>query len=320
MFPVRKFYDDGNNGGGGFDITTLPADLQEKLGKYDELVQFKEQSLARTPDKTADELAQEAELDNVNFRKHAVENKLMKNEDFTVYESLKGKADSDLVFEDFSKQFKEDHPEIADDEIEAQTKTAFENQFHVNSADKTLKARGEKLLKKEAAELRTPVETSYNKAKESYDDNKTIKAKHPEYVKFFNDISKETLPDKITLYTAKEGEEEIPVEVEITAEDKKAVEDKFFKNVKTFNKFISGEPEEVKVELSAKINSFIRERKMQEAFSKTWEKAHGIGVSKGSETGAGQPFAVIKGNKHAEIVVDENAKKQAIDSTRKKAG
>lgn len=322
MFPVRFLYDDGNNGSGGidtiFDITTLPPDIQEKIGKYDELVQFKEQTLARTPDKTAEELQQDAEIDRANFQKYSVENKLMKNDDFATRESLKAKSDSDLVFEDFSKQYKEDHPEVDQEEIEQQAKTAFENQYHVNSADKTLKTKGEKLLKRDATELRTPTETAYNTAKERYEEHKTIQGKHPEYVKFFNDISKETLPDKITLFKGKEGDEEIPIEVAITEEDKKAVEEKFFKNVKTFQKFMSGKTEEVKVELVAKINSFIRQRKMEEGFTKAWEKAHGVGLAKGSETGAGQPFAVVRNIKTGEPIVEESARKEAVNSTRRK--
>lgn len=320
MIFVRRFFDGGGNGGGDtFDMRTLPADIQEKISQFDELSKFKADTLAKTPDKTAEQLQQEAEVDQANFRVYSVENKLMKNEDFGAYEATKSKNDSDIVFDDFSKQFKEDHPEIDEDVLDAKAKEAFENQYHINSQDKTLKTKGEKLLKRDAAELRSPVETSYNTAKERYEEHKTIQGKHPEYVKFFNDISKETLPDKIVLFKGKEGDDEVPIEVDITEDDKKAVEDKFFKNAKTFQKFISGKSEEVKIELVKKINSFIRERKMEEGFSKAWDKAHGIGVGKGSEVGAGQPFAVVK-NMKGEAVVDENAKKQAIDSTRRKAG
>lgn len=318
MFPVTFFYDDGNNGGGGFDMSTLPADLQEKLTQYDELKSFKEQALTRTPDKSAEQLAQEAEVDQANFRVYSVENKLMKNEDFAVHESLKTKADTDLVFDDFSKQFKEDHPEIDEDEVEAQAKTAFENQYHINSADKTLKSKGEKLLKRDASELRSPVETSYNTAKERYEEHKTLQGKYPEYVKFFNEVSKETLPDKIVLFKGKEGDEEIPIEVDITEDDKKAVEEKFFKNAKTLQKFINGKSEEVKIELVAKINSFIRQRKMEEGFSKAWEKAHGVGVAKGSEVGASQPFGLVRHINTGGTVIEDNARRDAVNSTRRK--
>lgn len=320
MLPVRFLFDADSSSaaGGAFDMATLPPDIQEKLSKYDELSQFKEQTLASTS-KTAEQIAQEADVDDANFRKYSVESNLMKNSDFSAYESVHARKDEDLVFEDFSKQYKEDHPEVSDEDIETQTRVAFENQYHINSQDKTLKTKGEKLLKKEAGDLRIPVESVYNKAKENYEERKAIAAKHPEYVKFFDGVVKEILPSKITIFTGKEGETEIPIEVEITEEDRKAVEEKFFKSAKTFSRYISGKPEDVKGELSSKINSFIRQRKMEEAFSQTWEKAHGIGVGKGSEVGAGQPFSLVRGNKDAGVVVEENAKKQVVDSTRRKS-
>jgi hypothetical protein len=81
---------------------------------------------------------------------------------------------------------------------------------------------------------------------------------------------------------------------------------------------MSGKSEEVKVQLVEKINAFIRQRKMEEGFSKTWEKAHGIGVAKGSEVGAGQPYALLRNINQATVVVEPSARKEAVDSTRRK--
>jgi len=125
-----------------------------------------------------------------------VEKELMKDEDFNTYESVKGKADRDLVFDGFAKEFKADHPEIEEDELEAKTKTAFEEQYHITSTDKTLKTRGEKLLAKDATELRSPIEKSYTTAKDKYENEKTLRAKYPEYDKFFKELIKEAIPDE----------------------------------------------------------------------------------------------------------------------------
>jgi hypothetical protein len=296
IFP-RFFYDNdggegGSNAGGegasaNTEVAFTDAERQELL----ELRAYKESILHKEPEKTPEQVAKEAELEKVNFRKYAVENDLMKDDDFNSFDTLSKKQERDLVYEKFSQEQLEDNPEITEDEI----KEAFESEYKLNSENEKAKARGMARLQKEASEIKNPYETAYKSAKTRYDEDRSIEAQVPAYKKFVDDLIKESAPDKLTLFKAKDGEEEISIDVDLTKEDRDELA-KTFVNPKTFRAFLDGKEKlgDVKAALSKKINGFLKQKYFDTALSSSFEKGKGRGTLQGSNVGANNPFALIK--------------------------
>jgi len=241
-----------------------------------------------------EEKKKQEDLDKANFIKYSTENGLMNPDEITQFESLKNKADRDLVFESFAKEEKEDDPDLSDDEI----KEKFENKYDLNSANEKTKARGESKISKEAKELRSPYSSKFENASKEYADAKKMAAKIPEYNKFMDGLVEELTPEKLVLFKAKEGEEEIAVDVDITKEERAAIL-KDFKNNKNFVTFLD-KPEQAKDLLTKKITSFLKVKYFDTVNAKSLEIGKGIGTKQGSTVGANNPFHLTKENKKTE--------------------
>ena len=111
LFP-RFIYDDnaGESGAGASDATiqnqstdvVIPEDIQKELA---ELRAFKQAIAEKEPEKTPEQVAKEAEIEKANFRKYAIEKDLLKDDDFSKFDTVSKKAEHDLVFEKFSKKY-----------------------------------------------------------------------------------------------------------------------------------------------------------------------------------------------------------------------
>jgi len=321
LFP-RFIYDGdagetGSNAGGGESSTqntstevVIPEDIQRELA---ELRAYKESIVSKEPEKTPEQVAKEAELEKVNFRKYAVEKDLMKDDDFSRFDTISKKAERDLVFERFANEQKEDNPEITDDEL----KDAFEFEYKLNSENEKTRARGLARLQKEAAEIKNPLESTYKSAKTQYDEDRAIEKQVAPYKKFIDDLIKENTPDKLSFFKTKDGDEEISVEVELSKEDREELA-KTFINPKTFRSYLdsNGKLDEIKPALAKKINGFLKQKYFETALSKSFETGHGRGVLKGSNVGANQPFAIIKGGGQSQENI-KNADQEIAESQAK---
>lgn len=305
-----------NNGGGGdapivMDTPAIPENIQKEL---DELRAYKQNMAAIEPAKTPEALAKDAEIEKVNFRKFAVESDYMKDDDFSKLDTLKSKADRDVVFEDFSKDWEAENPDVDPEYKESLMKEDFENLYHVNSDNKILKSRGEKLLAKEAAEKRSPLENNYKKAQEGYGEAKSIHATVPKFNKFIDEVIKDNVPDKLTLFKTKEGEQELEVDGELTPEQKTEIDSMFRKNIKIFERFQDGKDlEAVKASIAKKIQGYIKINTYESSNQKSFELGKGLGITKGSTVGANQPFAVVKGVSKAGEDERRDAKQIVMD-------
>lgn len=322
MRLLHKFYDTAatDTGAAAPPVEVLTDEIKAELGQLRSLKQAIE---AKGPDKTPEQLIKEAELDKANMRLYSVENDLMKDEDFNKFESLKGKKDTDLVFEDFKSQWEKDNPNQDPETKDAELKAAFDAQYHIDSSNKTLKERGQRLIAQEAAAMRNPLEASYQKAKSGYDENKMIKAELPGFNQFVDDIIKETAA-KIVVKT-KDGDEEVDIDVDLTEDQRKEI-DKTFKNPKTFASYVNNKDKraEVKAAIAKKISGFIRANNFDRVAQRGYEIGKGKGVASGSTTGADNSFGAVKHVKTPAVV--ENTKSvleqisDSFDKVREKIG
>ena len=239
------------------------------------------------------------DLDKANFIKYSTENNLIAPDEISKYESLKAKADRDLVFENYLSAWKEENPDIKED-IEKIAKEEFESEYKLDSANEKSKSRGEARLAKEASEIRNPFSTKYESASKAYAEAKKDAAKIPAYNQFMEGLVEKLTPEKLVLYKAKEGETEIPIEVELTKAERAEIL-KDFRNSKNFVNFITTDkPAELEAKLTKKINTFLRDKYFETSMTKAIETGRGLGVKKGSTAGAENPFALVKEAKSTE--------------------
>lgn len=264
----------------------IPEDIQKELA---ELRAFREAN--KKPDeKSPEQILKEAELEKVNFRKYAVENDFAKDDDFVQYETLQQKKDADLVFENFLNDFKEENPEIEDEkELTYAAQEEFNKAYKLTSSNEKAKEKGLAKLAKEANEIRNPYISKIEKAKASYSEEKELRAKMPVFEKFIASEIEKNAPDTVS-FKIKSGEEEIPVEITLTKEDKAAIA-KEFNTPKTFLTY-SKSQEDAEKALAKKIQGWIKVNKFEEATAQMLKIGEGRGVAKGSNAGADAPFAL----------------------------
>lgn len=295
----------------------LSDEIKAQLAELEELRAFKASTTGKA-EKTPEQLAKEKEQDKAEFLKFSVDNDLLKLDDLTKYETVKVKADADLVFEGFATQFKEDNPDITDPELTEAAKAEFDAEYKLSSDNENSKKRGLAKLAKDAAEIRTPLENTYNKAQQSYTEAKGLKEKMPAFEKFIDSIIENKATDKVVIFNGKEGEEDITIDIELTKEDKEAIA-KAFKTHKTFYQFDKNKPEDIEASLGKKIEGWIEVNKSKEIKAKIAETFKGIGVKQGSKVGADNPFALQQDAKRQAPVVDLEANTRANEARKKYA-
>lgn len=298
-------------GGSADVIVELPDDVKAQLAELQELRAYKESIVSKEPEKSPEQIAKLEELEKVNFRRFAVENDYMKNDGFDQLEKLKSSADKELVFGDFKTEWEADNQDVDPEEKEQLLKEAFESQYHLNSDNKTLKARGEKMLSRDAAEKRAPLESSYKNAQEQYGREKSIAAKVPDFNKFIDSTIKEAIPETIVLAKTKDGDVELPIEVTLTKEQIAEV-DKIVRTPRYFKLFTEGKPEEAKSIIEKKISGFIKINNFEAAVQQGFEKGKGVGTAGGSNVGAENLFAMIKDGENKDFIPDQASVRKQI--------
>src|SRR5262249_37702080 len=112
-------------------------------------------------DVSAEQKEKRENQEKANIIKFAADNDLMKVEDFNKLEDLRKLSDMQIAYNKFEIEFLEDNPDAKPEDI----KTAFDQEYHLNSENEKAKLRGEARIKKEATEIRQPLEKSYTNAK-----------------------------------------------------------------------------------------------------------------------------------------------------------
>lgn len=313
----------------------------ESLEALEEKLKSKEADTVLSPE----EKAKRENVYKAKLQTFAVENGIMQLDDFTKLQTVKEKQDTDLVFEDWSKEYEDDNfedfakdfeknnpdevaglsekeiKEKAKGEFTAETKKAFDKKFKLNSEDEKIKAKGLEKLAKLAAEKRNPLESSYTKAKEKFDADLDLRNNYPQYDKTVRGFINESIPEKFVFYKGKDGEEEISVDIELSKEDKAEIAEEIAKKIQTienYSTYKKGDMGALK-DLSKKVaDVFIENKYKEEGKQKMAEAFTKLGYKKG-EIGAKNSFALNQDKPSAtEKVSKGDAEKQVLDSLRGK--
>ena len=287
------------------DLKSYGFDSAEELKSF--LRKQKEENIS------PEEKKKQEDLEKANFLKFSTEKDLLNVDEYNRYESLKAKADRDLVFEDYLSTYKEEHPEITDEnELKEAAEEDFGFEYKLNSSNEATKKRAEAKLARDAKELRSPFESKVVSAQEKYkaetSEYKAIKEAYPKFEKFVDSVIEKNAPDKKVVTKIKIGEEELDIDIDLTKEDKEAIA-KAFKTPKTFQLFTNGKPEAIQESLDNKIEGWILKNKKDAIIARAVEIAQGIGTKEGSTVGATNPFALKQGaavEKTGEKSLEEN--------------
>lgn len=290
----------------------LPDEVVAKLAEYEELKKWKE-SNQPVVTKTPEEETKEKEQEKADFIKYSVENDLFKIDELTQYETLSAKQDADLVWESFLKDFKEENPEITDEnELSEEAKKEFNRTYKLDSENEKAKEKGLAKLAKDANEIRTPYKSKVESAQNSFKEAKQIKNEMPNFQKFVDEQIEKYAPEKLS-FSVKSGDETIPVEIELTKEDKEAIA-KEFKTHKTFYNYQQSK-EQAQKSLEKKITGWIKVNKFEQALEKAALKFEGIGVAKGSNVGAENLYGLQKQKNQQSV--DTTSNQAANDAANK---
>lgn len=232
-----------------------------------------------------------------SLQKFGVENGL-KLEDFTTLESLKGKDDQALVYEKWLAGWKEDNPDVDPAEADRLAKEEFESEYKLSSTNEKAKARGIAKIKKEAGEIRVPLENKIKAVKENYDGVRDVEVNFPEFNKKVTGIIKEFIPEKFTVTTVKDKvgdkEEDVPIEVDLSAEDRvailNAVGKSILENEKNYALYKKGDFAALKEIAKKEAESLIASKYTGAAAQKIATEFLTRGTKRGSEVGSKNPF------------------------------
>lgn len=244
-----------------------------------------------------EEKEKEQEKYNAGLQQYAVENNHMKLEDFSKLTALKQTPDRDIIFKEFARDVAEevklDNPEATPEQLAAVIAEEFEKEYPLNSANAKTKARAEAKIKREADQMRAPLEKSFAEVKEDFDEALSIKSAFPVFIERMEAIAGEVTPEKFQVLTEKDGDEDVNIEIPLTAEQKKEISKAVLKELSdkpAFELFKNKDFAKIKELAQKKVNAMVREMNYEAGVKKVFEVAMGRGTKKGSTTGAKQPF------------------------------
>lgn len=273
-----------------------PPDALAELLKELKL-ENKDQLLERLREKDKKELSPEEkkrqeDVYKANLLNYAVENSILSTEDYHKFETIKGKADQELVFEKYLQEWKEDNPDEKDD-VDTKAKLDFDAEYKLNSENAKAKARGEAKIKSEAELLRKPFESSFNDAKSRYDQEVELRNAWPTYQQSVTKIVGESMPSKYEFFKGKDGDEDVQLGKDISEEDKKEIIEsltKKFTSPQTYALHKAGKTEDLQAMIKDEAERLLWKKYDQVSKEEIAKEFMTRGTKKGSTIGAKAPF------------------------------
>ena len=291
------------------DIVALKAELE--LLKKEKLERDSNKELS-PEEKQKEQEIYEAELIN-----YAVKEGKMKLEDFDKYKEVSKANDADLVFNEFKKEFKEDNPDIDDEDFEDEARREFENKTGLNSDNEKVKARAEARIKKQAEEIRNPLKMPYETTRKQFEEERDLKKTFPDFSKKIEGLSQEFIPSKYEFFKTKDGDEDVLVDLDITDADKKEIADTVSKemtNPEIYLLYKQGKLEEIRDIAKRKADNLVFEKSKAQGLQKIASVFETRGKAKAS-IGAKNSFALNQSkNSSADNAVGQTGREEVLRS------
>jgi hypothetical protein len=272
-----------------------------KLLKEAGVTSFEElkEKLKPKVDLTDDQKREAQQAFDVNLDKFAVDNKFMTRDEIIAFDNLQKQPATDIAFNEFAKEFKANKADATDVEVQQ----AFKIFYNLESDDATLKAIGEKKIQQLADEAKAAIASKREKAKLSFEDVSTRKAKMPGFRSTLQGAVKEYVPENLDLYSA--GEDKVVFKLDASLNEEI---EKFLVTDEVFEDYLKGgDSPQLKAKLKDRIDGYLFLKHKDKMFKAIYEAGEATGRKTGSNTGASASFSTNGGGKEA-IVVDGDIK------------
>lgn len=240
---------------------------------------------------TPEEQATKDEQYNANLLSYATKNNLLKTEEFVSLVNIKKATDVDLAYADFSSEYKNLNKDRKDEDnnpnpvTEEETREAFNQLYHVDSQDETLKKIGEKQIKISADQKRNELEQKFNNAKESFDDWAFRDANSKPFIGFITTSVKEAIPEKLEF----EGHDGNKINFPLDKVDIEEIK-KLFINNAAFDEYLEkGASQPAKEQIAKTVEAYLFHKNKDAIIKTVRDISYEAGVKKGG-VGAAAPF------------------------------
>lgn len=240
---------------------------------------------------TPEEKAENDEKYNANLLSFATKNKLLNTDEFVALSNLKKASDTDIAFGNFAAEYKELNKDRKDSDnnpnpvSDEEVKEAFNQLYHIDSQDDTLKKIGEKQLKLVADQSRLALESKFKDAKETFDDYNFRASNDKPYRNFVSESVKSAYPEKLEF----DGVEGSKINIPLDKADIKEIE-KLFINDGAFEDYLAnGATQSAKEQIAKTVQAFLFHKNKDAIIKTVRDTSYEAGVKKGS-VGAVAPF------------------------------
>jgi len=230
---------------------------------------------------------------NKKLQLWAIDKGVLTPQDFVEVERVKDSPDHDLVYQSFASEFQAENLDRKNSSGEAYPVTpeeiedAFNEYYHTESDNQSIKAKGVKAIESRANEIRAGVVDKFEQTKLEFNEQEEKRVNVPNFQKFIKTAMDTAIPAEIVL---NEGDEDTKVVFSLKDVDRAAIEKELFNNP-LFERFhTEGATPELIKEVSEKIQKDYYWANRAKINAELYEKAVGHGMKKGSAVGAEAPF------------------------------
>jgi len=271
------------------------------------------------PQLTPEQIAQQNQVYEAELISYAVKEGRMKLDEFDKVKELTKTPDTELVFKNFLQEFKEDNPDIDEDEIEQEARSVFEDKYDLSSSNENRKNRGLNKIKSEANQLRSPLATKHSELRKEYDEITSLRKDYPTFVKKVSEITEGYVPEKYNFFNTKDEDSDVSVDLDISEEDRKNIKKEINKRLESspevFSLFKKNDIEGVKKAIEKVSKEVVFETQREAGYAKIAQEFKRRGIEKAS-VGSTSPFPL--NNSGIGTNVGNNAAQTVIESLKNK--
>ena len=251
-------------------------------------------------EETPEEKETKQKLYQASLDKYAQEKGIISRDEIVKLETLKTADKQDILFKEFEAKNKEKYATKLETNPDA-LKEAFERKYHINSGDAEDEEFGQSKIEDDFNKLINPLQSKYEKAKSSFDDEEKIKSTMPVFNDYITKTINSTIKDSIKVFEKKVDDETIVFEKKLTPELKKEIFEEVLKEVSDLPNFLSymndskdGKNSKIEKAVANAVELAIHRKSEATVYEDIWEKGLKKGTAKGSNNGSEVPFALNK--------------------------
>lgn len=214
--------------------------------------------------------------------KFAQDNGIITREEILALENMKAATPEDVVWPKFKEEWLVEHPDHDKATVDEDARLDFEAQYHLNSENKILRQKGEKMLQRDREEIVGPLEQKYADAETQYNERNT----QQDQIVGFAGLLKSAIEGAPKQIEFGEGDDKIVYQLDGKLDVKEL--DEFLTRQDLWEKYLN--KEDIKDELNELVEFFVWKKNNKEIANVIRNSGYSAGLKEGSKVGASAPF------------------------------